>query len=188
MLDYLDREHDVVGENERGSLLVMVGLPGVGKSAVSNTLAPQINAVVLNTDRIRKLLYPFPKYDADESSRVYMLSELLIKRRLLRKQHVIFDATNLWASGRKRLQRIASESNATFIICELVAKQSEIQTRLEKRTPTNANYSDANWDIYQRLESEFHPIELAHIQINTAENDLAQTVSILLKYWQSIGA
>ena len=41
-------------------IIIICGLPGVGKTTVAKELAPLVNAVILSTDKIRKELFSRP--------------------------------------------------------------------------------------------------------------------------------
>jgi predicted kinase len=47
-------------------VLIMCGLPGVGKTTIAKQLALLINGVVLSTDKIRKELFYKPSYGRRE--------------------------------------------------------------------------------------------------------------------------
>ncbi len=52
-------------------IIIICGLPGVGKSTISNDLARLINAVVLSSDKIRKEIFPRPTYTKFERRLIY---------------------------------------------------------------------------------------------------------------------
>lgn len=47
-------------------LVIVCGLPGVGKTTFAKKLAPLINAIILSTDKIRKELITSPTYEKEE--------------------------------------------------------------------------------------------------------------------------
>ena len=61
-----------------GSLLIMVGLPGAGKSSIVEQMAAWCDFVVIQTDGIRKQLDSTPAYSAGEMASIYDICYALI--------------------------------------------------------------------------------------------------------------
>ena len=53
----------------RPPFIVVSGLPGTGKSYFSRRLAERMPLAILESDSLRKLLFPSPHYTRQESSR-----------------------------------------------------------------------------------------------------------------------
>jgi predicted kinase len=60
-------------------IIIICGLPGVGKSTLAKELAPLINATILSTDKIRKELIPKPLYGRRERRLIYEVLIILSK-------------------------------------------------------------------------------------------------------------
>src|SRR3989304_2879376 len=68
----------------RPALVVVSGLPGTGKSYFCQRLAERLPFLVVETDALRRVLFPRPSYRASESQRLFatihqLLAELLEK-------------------------------------------------------------------------------------------------------------
>ncbi|HID51335.1 MAG TPA: ATP-binding protein, partial [Anaerolineae bacterium] len=85
---------------ENGSLLMLVGLPGVGKSSIVAELLKRLPALVISTDSVRVLMRNQPTYTAAERMLVYEVCYALIEARLRKGQRVIFDGSNYQAARR----------------------------------------------------------------------------------------
>jgi adenylylsulfate kinase len=99
---------------ESGWCVWVTGLPGSGKSVISNalhTLLKQkgIHAQLLASDALRKVLTPQPAYSLDERDRVYTTLVYIAKLLTQNNVNVIIDATgNLRRyrdSARKQITR-----------------------------------------------------------------------------------
>ena len=55
-------------------LLMLAGLPGVGKSAFAREVASRCPFLKVESDRLRKALVPQPQYTPDEHRRVFRLA------------------------------------------------------------------------------------------------------------------
>src|SRR5271169_7075141 len=83
------------------SLVVLVGLPGSGKSYFAGKLTENVSAVVLESDFLRKNLVRRPVYSQFESFRLFRAIHELIKDLLAKKYNVVLDATNLTYNSRR---------------------------------------------------------------------------------------
>ncbi len=60
-------------------IVLICGLPGVGKSTLARDLASLIDAIVLSTDKIRKELISKPTYTKQERKSIYDILMLVAK-------------------------------------------------------------------------------------------------------------
>ena len=60
-------------------IVLVCGLPGVGKTSISHELAKLTRWTVLSTDKIRKELIPNPKYSPEEKRLIYDILMLIAK-------------------------------------------------------------------------------------------------------------
>ncbi|MGI0031721.1 MAG: AAA family ATPase, partial [Nitrososphaeraceae archaeon] len=74
-------------------ILIICGLPGVGKTTVARQIAPLVKGVVLSTDKIRKDLFHKPKYGRREKKLVYDILILLTKYLSSANVNCILDGT-----------------------------------------------------------------------------------------------
>jgi predicted kinase len=150
------------------SLIVLVGLPGSGKSYFASKLTEKIPAVVLESDFLRKKLVKQPVYSQFESFRLFKAVHQLIRKLLTAGYNVILDATNLSEESRRPLSAIAGETGAKTIVVHMNTPRDIAEARLSDRLVQRDGYSDADWAVYQQLEPGFEPIKGAHYEINRA--------------------
>lgn len=157
---------------------VMVsGLPGTGKSYFCKRLSERVPIVILESDSLRKLLFPSPKYSAQESFRVFQACYCLIEELLKRGIPLALDATNLEEHHRERLYHIADQVGANLIIVRVDATPEVVYQRLEKRAKeTNSeDHSEADWKVYQKMKSSAQRINRNHFVVDTSE-DIAPVI------------
>ena len=152
------------------ALIVLSGLPGTGKSYFSRRLAEKIPAVILESDALRKKLFPNPTYSPSESGLHFEAIHVLIERLLTRGFSVILDATNLSEKHRETVYAIAERCGARLVIVYLEAPPELVSERLEKRRAETGNVSDADWTVYQRMRGTVEEIKRHHLVVNTAED------------------
>jgi predicted kinase len=79
----------------RPLLVLLVGLPGTGKSRLARRLGAALQAQVVESDRVRKQLFAEPRYTGGEHAAVYGWCHTMLRSALVVGRSVVFDATNL---------------------------------------------------------------------------------------------
>ncbi|PVV85103.1 ATP-binding protein [Dehalogenimonas alkenigignens] len=153
---------------ERPAFIMLVGLPGSGKSFFACKLTERIPAVVLESDFLRKLLVRRPVYSKSESYRLFRAIHVIARELLLGKYNVVLDATSLSEDSRQPLYSIAAATGAEAIVVYLSTPRETAKTRLIDRISRRDGYSDADWAVYQRLEAGYEPIREPHYEVNNA--------------------
>lgn len=151
-------------------LIALSGLPGTGKSFLGQKLAERLPVIVLESDSLRKKLFPQPTYHWRESARLFRACYNLIERLLKQKIAVIFDATNLSERYRKRLFKIARRNNAKFILVRVKAPREVVRQRLLMREKDPFNLSDADWNVYLKMAPREEKIRLKHLTVDTSKD------------------
>lgn len=172
-----------------GSLLVMMGLPGTGKSLIVEQLQKLLPCTVISTDAVRRFMREQPTYTAAEMMYVYELCHQLIERRLGLGQRVVFDGTNHVAARRQQLLRLAQRRGAPFALCHVQAAEYVIQERLAGRkgkSRREGDLSDAGWSVYQWMVAAQEPIVIPHLTLDTTSSPPEVLAQRLSAYWQQV--
>ncbi len=163
-------------------LIIIAGLPATGKSTLAKKLAEKINAVVLNTDVIRKEMLPKPKYTEEEKRLIYNVLFLLTKYLLMNNINVILDGTFYKRSIRRKAYEIAEKLGKKIIIIECVCNEEVVKERLIKRSKERS-ISDADYEVYKKIKSQFEKILSKHIVVDTTKNvDINDIVMKIKEY------
>jgi len=151
------------------AVIVMVGVPGSGKSVLGRIIAEAIDAVVIQTDAVRKRLFPRPSYTAKEVRTVYAVCHRQLASALAAGRRVVFDATNLQERTRDILYRAAEGRGAAVIVVAAYAPETVIRDRLAARAQGRDpdDRSDADLAVYLRMRRSAEPIAHAHVVANT---------------------
>jgi hypothetical protein len=166
----------------RPFLIVISGLPGTGKSYLALELAERLPCTVVESDAMRKVLFPHPCYSAGESQHLFQVLHLLIEELLSRGIPVILDATNLVEHHREHLYRIADRLGLKLIIVKVEAQAEVVQQRLQRRAQVidAGNKSDADWAVYQRMKPKAEQIRRQHFVVDTTR-DIAPVITKIIR-------
>jgi predicted kinase len=169
-----------------GSLLIMVGLPGTGKSSIVEALQPDLPCSVISTDNVRLQMRNQPTYTAAEMMLVYEVCYSIIELRLRRNQRVVFDASNYLAARREHVAKIAKRCRVPVAICYVQASQAIIRQRLFNRVSGNrreSDLSDADWSVYKWMVEAQEPVVGEHLILDTTSTAPQELADKLYQYW-----
>ena len=150
-------------------VLVVTGLPGVGKTTVSRALAAQLDAQLVRTDVVRTACIDDPQYTPSERAAVY--DEVFDRARdaLSRGEAVILDGTFRRRVDRKQAVEVAAEAGATLGVVAVECDESTVEARIRARED---DASDADVAVHRQFRERYDPIELPHATVdNSGELD-----------------
>ena len=150
--------------------IAVSGLPGTGKSYFCSKLAEKLSFVILESDALRKALFPSPSYSQQESSRLFRACHLLIERLLRKGISLILDATNLSERYREHLYSIADRLSVKLLLVRVEAPPQIVRERLESKLKDPENKSDADWEVYQKMKSSVQKIRRNHYAVDTSRD------------------
>ncbi len=152
------------------AFIAVSGLPGTGKSYFCSKLTERLPFVILESDALRKTLFPAPSYSLPESSRLFRAIHLLAKRLLEKGIPLILDATNLSEPYREHIYSIADRLDAKLILVKVEAPPQVVRERLKARRENPGNKSDADWEVYQKMRSSVQKIRRNHYAVDTSRD------------------
>ena len=168
-------------------LVMLCGLPGVGKSTLARRLAGRLPAVVIESDRVRHKLFDPPTYTVEESQRVHTVCHILMGWYVRHYYHIVYDATNLYERHRHMVYRLAEWSGARLLVAEVTARDEIVRERLAPRRRddlaghVSEDYSDADWEVYVNMRRRSEPIQHEHITLDTSDGDVERAVQRVLE-------
>jgi hypothetical protein len=164
------------------AFIIVSGLPGTGKSYFCRKLAERLPFLILESDVLRKALFPLPTHTPPESTRLFQAIHHLIERLLKRGIPLILDATNLSERFRERLYNIADRLNARLIIVRVEAPSEIVRQRLKVRSESASpeDHSDADWLVFQRMMTSVQKISRNHFAVDTSR-DIAPVLDKIVK-------
>lgn len=159
-------------------LIIILGLPGTGKSTFAVAIAKKIKATHLNTDEIRTQLGLRSKYDLQTKSSVYqeLLSRSKIK--LKENQNVVVDATFSKNEWRKKFHDLADEFYCRISWIVIAADEAVIRERVSKKR----QYSEADFGVYKKVRDGYDLMLYPHLVLYSDQYPMAEMTKKAMKY------
>lgn len=156
-------------------LIVMSGLPGVGKTAISRELAIAMGAVHLRIDSIEQSLRSAGWRVEGEG---YAVAYALAADNLALGRTVIADCVNPWPLTRAAWRAVAERSGVRAIEIEVVCSDPvEHRRRVEQRQPDIDGHQLPSWqDVVER---DYRPWDEPRLVLDTARSGIAECVQAI---------
>ncbi|MDX1616733.1 MAG: ATP-binding protein [Candidatus Promineifilaceae bacterium] len=174
---------------ERGSLLLLSGMPASGKTMLANEIVRLFPAILVSTDAARRHLGHLPTYSEEEMVGVYKACYRVITRRLGKRQRVVFDASNHRRVLRQAVYQLAEQSGATIAVCEVSVSPKTARARLASRHSEHRrpdDFSDASWSVYRWMEERHEPIQRPKLEVDSEKLGLEEAASQVIAYWRQL--
>ena len=167
-------------ERQRPVLVVLVGLPASGKSRVAGELRERTGAVVLESDALRRLLFPQHTYSARESQQLFAAIHAAIDELLSEGATVVLDATNLAEEERAPLRDMAARWDAKLVFVRVTAPDSLIRRRLTSRSADDIDGSEADVRVYERMRSRVEELRQPHHIVDTSQ-EIGPALAVIVR-------
>jgi hypothetical protein len=153
-----------------GMLILMCGFSGSGKSYVAQRLAPQLPAVRIRSDVLRKTragLAPEAHSNSPVDGGLYTPGDtqavyadmLQLSEKLARAgDDVLVDATFLTRPSRAAFQALATALGTGCAIVHCQAPRATLEARIRDRERKGEDASEAGLEVLQRQSSGLEPI------------------------------
>ena len=158
-------------------LFIFAGLPGTGKTALSQRLARRVNAVHLRIDTIEQALRDLCGVQVEGEG--YRLAYRIAADNLRLGMDVIADSCNPLELTRREWEQVAKDNRSTFVNIEVVCSDGrEHRRRIESRSSSVTGLTLPTWrDVEDR---EYHAWSKNRIIIDTARRSEAECVDTLM--------
>jgi len=161
-----------------GLIIMVMGLPGSGKSFFARHLCDALQAVYLGTDELRKQMGLMGKYQKQSKFQVYELMLKEASEYLQRGKTVVLDATFYLEEIREKVAGIAKKQDATLIPILVEAEDTMIRERLSKPRED----SEADWEVHQKLKGEFEPIKGPYLTLKSDNQNIESMLAQAIQY------
>ena len=154
-------------------IVIVMGLPGSGKSYFASRLSKAIHADYINSDGLRKKMIAHRTYSLKEKELVY--NEMLKQVRQASKQNknLVLDATFYKNEIRNKFRQ-----EAEIIFIEIIAGETLIKERLQSARKD----SEADFTIYKIIRQQWEPMEQPHLILQSTNDNIEDIVEKAVKY------
>lgn len=165
-------------------LVVLSGLPGVGKTTIARELARAMSAVYVRIDSIEQVLRNAGWRVEGEG---YSVAHAIAEDNLRLGRSVIADCVNPWPLTRSEWRCVADRAGVRVVDVEIVCSDAdEHKRRVESRGADIEGHRLPAWpDV---LERDYRPWDGERIVIDTAQLNVEQSVRTILSAVSAIDA
>ena len=165
-------------------LYIFAGLPGSGKSTLSQQIARRVNAVYLRIDTIEQALRDLCAFDVEGEG--YRLAYRIAADNLRLGIDVVADSCNPIELTRREWEQVALTAHARYVNIEVVCSDAdEHRRRVETRASAVPGPRQPTWhDVEGR---EYHAWSVDRIVVDTANKSEGASVAELLQQLGNVG-
>ncbi len=169
---------------EAAKLIILSGLPGVGKTAIAKVLARKMHAVHLRIDTIEQAIKRCRKEITNMDDTGYVVAYKVAEDNLKLGLSVIADSVNPIEITRKAWLEVGEKAEVQSVEIEVIcSKPDEHRKRVETRVADIESHKLPSWkDVSER---EYHPWTREHLIVDTSGKSVEKCVDVILEYVRS---
>ena len=161
-------------------LILMAGLPGTGKTTVSEKLSKELGYTLINQNSVRREhgMKKMPKTQENVLRDV----DRRVHDALARGEGVIVDAANRYGHRRHQFYGIASGFGMEVVVLECVCSEDTAKARIKERPRGDGlivdAYDPSAYDKvragFEEVEADFHDFSnhVSHLVLNTETKEI----------------
>lgn len=158
-------------------LYIFSGLPGRGKSTLSQTIARQLSAVHLRIDTIEQGLRDLCSIEVEGEG--YRLAYRIAFDNLCVGMSVVADSCNPIELTRREWEQVARDARADYVNIEVVCSEpNEHRLRAETRSAEVPGLKLPTWNEIENRE--YHDWTVERVTVDTAGRSTADSATYLL--------
>lgn len=150
------------------AIVVLMGLPGVGKSHCARLLCARLGAAHVASDELRSRLFIAASYGDDENRAIFGAAQALVDQLIGEGHRVVIDATNLLERNRAWIAEVVTKRAVPVTYVLVTSTDANARARLATRRSARAadDHSEADERIYERMRAQpFEQPSTGHLEI-----------------------
>jgi predicted kinase len=157
-------------------LIVLSGLPGVGKTAIAREVARAVGAMHVRIDSIEQALR---NAGVKVHAEGYRVAYAVAEDNLRLGRTVIADCVNPWPLTRREWRAVAERAAVAFLQVEVLCSARELhRSRVESRTPDIDGHALPSWaDVLAR---DYRPWTTDRLVVDTATLNVRESAELIL--------
>lgn len=163
------------------TLLIFSGLPGTGKTTLSQQLAQRIKAVHLRIDTIEQNLRDLCGLQVEGEG--YRLAYAIAADNLTLNLDVVADSCNSIELTRREWEQVAIDAQAKYVNIEVICSdRHEHRRRIESRVSNISGLKLPTWNDVQNRE--YHDWSKSRVVVDTGNTSVGDCLNTL---WEALG-
>lgn len=159
-------------------LIVMVGIPGAGKSFFADHFAQTFNAPIVSYDQIRSELYNKPTYSDDEQEIVGRVASHMLQELFKSERTILYDGPSDLRTERSAIAKLAREEGYETLFVWVQTESNSAKKRAIKSSKGRVS-SSSDFDAIIKKFSAPHITERA--LVISGKHTYASQLKITLK-------
>ncbi|HEY6082660.1 MAG TPA: AAA family ATPase [Chitinophagaceae bacterium] len=156
-------------------IIIVLGLPGSGKSYFASRFANLIHADYINSDQVRKGMFPARSYSEKGKASVYNEMLKLARQSIKQNKNLLLDATFYKNELRKKF---IDEAGADVVLIEIAAEEAVIKERLKQKRED----SEADFEIYKLIKKQWEPLQGRRLILISSDNNIEDMLHEAVDY------
>ncbi|MFD2202492.1 AAA family ATPase [Shivajiella indica] len=162
-------------------ILMVMGLPGSGKSYFAKKLAHAIHAKYTGSDELRKKMGLMGHYDLKSKQQVYQAMINKAEKEILNQRNVVLDATFFLKNTRKLVEELGEKYRVDVVPILVEAEEKIIGERLSKPRKD----SEADFQVYRQIKEAFEPLEGPYLTLVSTNENIEEILEKTLHHLKS---
>lgn len=163
-------------------LIIVTGLPCVGKSTLAESIAKNLSIPLFSVDPIESsIIKSGIKKSFETGLSAYLVAETLASEHLKLGQSVLIDSVSAVKEARIMWKNLAQNHNVELVIIECILDSKIHRKRIESRVRNMHGMPEVTWEYVEECKKEYLPWDEEHLVINTAD-DHEQNIRKTLEY------
>lgn len=158
-------------ETNKLRVIIIVGLPGSGKSTVAEGLAEKLVLPLFSVDPIESsIIRSGAERSFETGLAAYLVAETLASEQLKFGLSVIMDSVSAVKKAREMWRDLSNKHRARLIIIECVLNSDLHKKRVEARVRNIHGFPELTWDDVESRRKVYLPWEEERLVLDTANN------------------
>ncbi|MFP4094258.1 MAG: AAA family ATPase [Cyclobacteriaceae bacterium] len=153
-------------------IIIVMGLPGSGKSFFASHFAKALQAAYLSSDQIREEMKLRGRYSEEVKMKVYREMMRRATAELANFPILILDASFSKKKYRELARELADKTGEELHFIEMKADEEEIRQRVAQ----SRKYSEADEDVYQKMKQQYEKLSEEHLTLNSSRYDVQKLI------------
>ena len=162
-------------------MVIVMGLPGSGKSYFAHRLSERLNFHYIGSDEVRQDMETMGKYKNEDKQQVYDRMGFLAKKAFQEGKNLILDATFIKENLRQQFVALALNKHSSYCIIWIEATEELIK----KRISIKRNDSEADFKVYLKLSKGFEVPERPYLKLQSKQDNINDLLIQAEKYIQA---